>query len=116
MTIAGRVLGGLLGLISALTLSPVIVAAADPATDDDRAAQFCQYLRMNGYVIDDCQWMSVVAQGQCLGLMQGRGYQQMMYTSSVMAGAKTKDAQWAIFKTAANVYCPIMDSMLPMSP
>jgi hypothetical protein len=33
-----------------------------------------------------------------------------------MAGAKTKGAQWAILKTAVNVYCPIMDSMLPMSP
>jgi hypothetical protein len=116
MTVAGRILGGLLGVIFVFMLSPVVVAAADPATDAERAAQFCQYLHMNGYVIDDCQWMSIVAQGQCLGLMQGRGYQQMMYTSSVMVGAKTKDAQWAILKTAVNGYCPIMDAMLPMSP
>jgi hypothetical protein len=37
----------------------LVTAAADLA-DDERAAQFCEYLGMNGYVVEDCQWMSIL--------------------------------------------------------
>lgn len=73
-------------------------------------------MEMSGYVVKDCQWLSIMAQGQCIGLMNGRDAWEMMHTSEVMAGAKTQDAQWTILKTAVNVYCPILDSTLPMSP
>lgn len=116
MTIGTRVLGAALGIAAAFSLAPTAEADTDPVADDRRATQFCTYMRMDGYVIDDCQWMSIIAQGQCIGLMEGRDAWQMMDTSRVMAGAKTKAAQWAILKTAVNVYCPILDSTLPMHP
>lgn len=116
MSIGTQVLGAALGVAAALSISPTIGADAEPTDDDPRAAQFCNYLRMNGYRVDDCQWMSIIAKGQCYGLMEGRDAWQMMHTSEVMAGAETKAAQWAILKTAVNVYCPILDSTLPMHP
>jgi len=117
MSFGTQVLGGVLGgVATTLSISPAIVAEADRTDDDIRVAQFCGYLRMSGYRVDGCQWVAVIAQGQCYRLMGGRDARPMMHTSEVMAFAKIKAAQWAILKTAVNVYCPVLDSSLPMHP
>lgn len=103
---------GLLASIG-MALSPVALASADDP--DLQVVEACQKLMLKGFTPNDCEGMALVLRGQCIGLMNGRGYEQMMYTSSIMANAKTVEAQLAILTVAVDVFCPGMASELPVN-